>query len=92
MVSSLTMENSMWGVFHNQAALCANDKVHITLPKIVIYSEMFEYIRHSMSGSSIPCSTLYQINYFSVVAIYLSLTYYLIDYYACCKYFFNLAS
>jgi len=34
MVSSLTMENSMWGVFHNQSALGANDTVDITLPFI----------------------------------------------------------
>jgi len=34
MVSRLTMENSMWGVFHNQSALDANDTVDITLPSL----------------------------------------------------------
>jgi len=38
MVSRLTMENSMWGVFLNQSALGANDTVHITLPAETILS------------------------------------------------------
>lgn len=36
MVSRLTMENSMWGVFHIQSALGANDTVQFTLPKDIL--------------------------------------------------------
>ena len=53
MVSILTMENSMWGVFHNQSALSANDTVDITLPILrvtKVYLVLFTLVFVVLSG------------------------------------------